>query len=57
MKSSTKIGAVLMVCYLVAWLDRMAINMALPFMSKDLGFGPDKMGWILSAFFAGYALF
>lgn len=57
MKSSTKIGAVLMICYLVAWLDRMAINMALPFMSKDLGFGPDKMGWILSAFFAGYALF
>lgn len=57
MKASTKIGAVLMTCYLVAWLDRMAINMALPFMSKDLGFGPDKMGWILSAFFAGYALF
>ncbi len=57
MKASTKIGAVLMTCYLVAWLDRMAINMAMPFMSKDLGFGPDKMGWILSAFFAGYALF
>ncbi len=56
MKASTKIGAVLMICYLVAWLDRMAINMAMPFMSKDLGFGPDKMGWVLSAFFAGYAL-
>lgn len=57
MRASTKIGAVLMVCYLVAWLDRMAINMAMPFMAKDLAFGADKMGWILSAFFAGYALF
>ncbi|MDF2693671.1 MAG: hypothetical protein K0S65_2054 [Labilithrix sp.] len=57
MKASTKIGAVLMTCYLVAWLDRMAINMAMPFMSKDLAIGPDKIGWILSAFFAGYALF
>lgn len=57
MKASTKIGAVLMTCYLVAWLDRMAINMAMPFMSKELDFGPDKMGWVLSAFFAGYALF
>ena len=38
MKASTKIGGVLMICYLVAWLDRMAINMAMPFMSKDLGF-------------------
>ncbi len=57
MKTSTKIGAVLMACYLVAWLDRMAINMAMPFMAKDLAIGADKMGWILSAFFAGYALF
>lgn len=57
MKASTKIGAVLMTCYLVAWLDRMAINMAMPFMSKELAIGPDKVGWILSAFFAGYALF
>jgi sugar phosphate permease len=57
MKARTKISAVLMVCYLVAWLDRMAINMAMPFMSKDLDFGPDKIGWVLSAFFAGYALF
>jgi sugar phosphate permease len=56
-KATTKTGAVLMTCYLVAWLDRMAINMAMPFMSKELDFGADKIGWILSAFFAGYALF
>jgi MFS family permease len=44
-------------CYLVAWLDRMAINMAMPFMGAELGIDAAKMGWILSAFFAGYALF
>jgi sugar phosphate permease len=57
MKASSKVGLVLLTCYLVAWLDRMAINMAVPFMAKDLGVGADKIGWILSAFFAGYALF
>jgi sugar phosphate permease len=57
MKASSKVGLVLMTCYLVAWLDRMAINMAVPFMARDLAVGADKIGWILSAFFAGYALF
>jgi sugar phosphate permease len=56
MKASTKVGLVLLVSYLVAWLDRMAINMAVPFIAKDLTIGADKIGWILSAFFAGYAL-
>jgi sugar phosphate permease len=56
-RATTKVSVVLMTCYLVAWLDRMAINMAMPLLSKDLNFGPDKMGWVLSAFFAGYALF
>ena len=56
MKASTKVGLVLLASYLVAWLDRMAINMAVPFMAKDLGASADKVGWILSAFFAGYAL-
>ena len=56
MKASTKVGLVLLVSYLVAWLDRMAINMAVPFMAKDLEVQADKIGWILSAFFAGYAL-
>jgi sugar phosphate permease len=57
MRSSTKVGLCLVVCYLVAWLDRTAINMAIPFIATDLKLGPDKIGWILSAFFAGYALF
>ena len=57
LKGSHKVGLVLIFCYLVAWLDRMAINMTIPFIAKDLNIGPDKMGWILSAFFLGYALF
>lgn len=56
MKASSKVGLVLLVAYLVAWLDRMAINIAIPFIAKDLEVGPEKIGWILSAFFAGYAL-
>ena len=56
MKASMKVGLVLLVAYLVAWLDRMAINMAVPSIAHELGIGADQIGWILSAFFAGYAL-
>ncbi|MBF0408520.1 MAG: MFS transporter [Candidatus Riflebacteria bacterium] len=57
MKASHKVGGALIVCYLVAWLDRMAINMTIPFMAEEFKIGPDKIGWILSAFFLGYSLF
>ena len=57
MKASYKVGSVVIFCYLVAWLDRMAINMAVPFMMKDLDLNATEVGWIMSAFFAGYALF
>ena len=56
MKASTKVGFVLLVCYLVAWLDRMAINMAMPFIATDLKLGPQQVGYVLSAFFASYAI-
>lgn len=57
MKASYKVGSVIIFCYLVAWLDRMAINMAVPFMMKDLELNATQVGWIMSAFFAGYAIF
>jgi len=57
MKASVKVGGVLLFCYLVAWLDRMAINMAIPFIMKDLQISATEVGWIVSAFFAGYAIF
>jgi sugar phosphate permease len=56
-KASHRVALALILCYLVAWLDRMAINMTIPFMAKDLGIGPERIGWILSAFFLGYSLF
>jgi sugar phosphate permease len=56
-KTSYKVGLAVLLCYLVAWLDRMAINMTIPFISKELEVGPERIGWILSAFFLGYALF
>lgn len=56
LKSSYKLGLALIVCYLVAWLDRMTISMTLPFLEKDLGISTSQQGMINSAFFLGYAL-
>ena len=48
MKASYKVGSVIIFCYLVAWLDRMAINMAVPFMMKDLELNATQVGEPLS---------
>ena len=56
-KTSYKVGLAVLLCYLVAWLDRMAINMTIPYIRTELQVGPERIGWILSAFFLGYALF
>lgn len=57
MNSKLKLGMVVMFCYVVAWLDRMAISMTVPAMMKDLGFSATAVGSIMSAFFLGYAAF
>jgi sugar phosphate permease len=56
MKTSIKLGLVLILCYLVAWLDRMAIALTLPAMEKDLHLNAQTSGYVISAFFVGYAL-
>src|SRR5262249_57011370 len=56
METSIKLGLVLILCYLVAWLDRMAIALTLPAMEKDLGLNAQTNGYVISAFFVGYAL-
>jgi sugar phosphate permease len=56
-KASHKVGLALVLCYLVAWLDRMAISMTIPSIQRDLGVGARETGWMVSAFFLGYALF
>jgi len=57
LKTSYKVGLAVLLCYLVAWLDRMAINMTGSYIRQEFQLGPEQFGWILSAFFAGYALF
>lgn len=55
MKTSTKVIGAVLFCYLVAWLDRMAISMALPYIGKEFNLSATALGGILSAFFIGYA--
>lgn len=43
--------------WLFSFLDRMVISVSLPFIAKDLNLDATMQGAILSAFFAGYALF
>src|SRR5512140_1227149 len=55
-RQSALVGLTLVLCYLVAWLDRTAISLTLRTMSVDLDMGPDVQGWVVSSFFLGYAL-
>ena len=57
MKTSHKVIMAVLLCYLVAWLDRMAISMALPYIAKEFNLSATALGGILSAFFVGYAGF
>jgi sugar phosphate permease len=57
MKTSHKVIVAVLLCYLVAWLDRMAISMALPYIGKEFNLSATALGGILSAFFVGYAGF
>ena len=43
--------------WLFSFLDRMVMSMALPFIGKDFALDSTLQGAVLSAFFAGYALF
>jgi ACS family hexuronate transporter-like MFS transporter len=41
----------------VNYLDRSALSVAAPLVSRDLGLGPADLGMIVSSFFFGYAIF
>jgi MFS family permease len=43
--------------WMFSFLDRMVMSVSLPFIGKDLNIDTTMQGAILSAFFAGYALF
>lgn len=49
--------AILWMGWLFSFLDRMVMSVALPFIGRDLHISATMQGAILSAFFAGYALF
>jgi nitrate/nitrite transporter NarK len=44
-------------CLLLSFLDRMVINVALPFISKEFNIDPAGQGLIVSLFFLGFAIF
>ena len=47
----------LMVCYFIAYLDRVNVGFAALTMNKDLGFTPTIFGWGAGIFFLGYFIF
>lgn len=49
--------AIIWMGWLFSFLDRMVISVSLPFIGQDLNLDATMQGGILSAFFAGYALF
>jgi len=42
---------------MINYLDRSAIAVAAPFLTKQLSLSPSELGWVFSAFFFGYATF
>lgn len=47
---------IILVSYLICYVDRMVMASAIPFIAADLQLSPVAMGQVLGAFFAGYAL-
>jgi MFS family permease len=43
--------------YMITYMDRTVISAAVPEIRKEFGFSTITMGWILSSFYMGYALF
>ena len=43
--------------YMITYMDRVVISAAAPEIQKEFGFSLITMGWIMSSFYLGYALF
>lgn len=56
-KVTRRLFPFLVVCYVVAYIDRVNIGFAALSMNADLGFSPAVFGWGAGIFFLGYALF
>ncbi|MGH7043904.1 MAG: MFS transporter [Acetobacteraceae bacterium] len=42
---------------MINYLDRAAISVAAPFLTRQLSLSPSELGWVFSVFFFGYAAF
>ncbi len=51
------IATLLFIAGVINYMDRAALGVAAPFVTKDLGLSPSQMGVIFSTFFFGYSLF
>jgi MFS family permease len=47
---------ILFLTWVVSYMDRMVMSVAIPYIAKDFNLSPVAMGGVMSAFFAGYAL-
>lgn len=43
--------------FFIAFLDRVNLSVAMPFISNDFQLSPEQSGYLLSAFFITYTLF
>jgi sugar phosphate permease len=57
MKKRNVVLTILFITWTVCYMDRMVMTVAIPFIAKDFNLTPTSMGVLMSAFFAGYALF
>lgn len=48
---------ILFITWTLSYMDRMVMTVAMPYVAKDFNLSPVSMGVVMSAFFAGYALF
>jgi sugar phosphate permease len=57
MKKRNIILILLFATWTLSYMDRMVMTVAMPYIAKDFDLTPVTMGYVMSAFFAGYALF
>lgn len=57
MKKRHQVLLLLFVAGIINYLDRSALSVAAPLITKDLGLTPADLGFVFSSFFVGYALF
>lgn len=55
-KARYTVLAVLFVTWVVSFVDRMVISVAIPYIAADFGLTPFRMGVVMSVFFTGYSI-